>query len=518
METDATPGSLEPWTGPVESVLPGSDVDLHRELMGAMDAVRDGSIKLTKSGIPPKPLWSAVNDRLQWQDPRSVLYDWDEVDQIRFIYCLAVELRLVQPDEERTLQPGAGADLFFLSTPSRRAAMLARAYIAVRDWDERCDARNTQGHRHNFGQTFRRDFRMDPQEVREALMSALLEAPDSEWVLADALALRLTERQPAILISEDDSVPPSFPGEPEPEIRRLVHYWVFLAARFGWIDLARTPETDAPESGQRVFRLTPWGRSVLSGQIGASDAPERAERDARRPWTVLPTLEVVVYRRQADVGDEYLVRRLADEFAVVDWDEPTATYRLTRTSLANALRQGMDLSLARRLLLERSQAAIPPTMNSLFDDQERTLSTLRFSWGYTAVELQDPDGTLAQGLRARGIEVFDSLALVPFDRWPDYRAVMGAEPTEAFEYPVDPEEPLAHIDGASLVLEWPALPLVARDLLDVLEPAGEPLQSVLDETTLARLSRSGWAPRAVAEAVSGLTAGQVPKRLKSELR
>jgi D-serine deaminase-like pyridoxal phosphate-dependent protein len=47
---------------------------------------------------------------------------------------------VVQPDDERTLQPGAGADLFFLSTPSRRAAMLAN----LAAMQAACDARGVR--------------------------------------------------------------------------------------------------------------------------------------------------------------------------------------------------------------------------------------------------------------------------------------------------------------------------------------------------------------------------------------
>jgi hypothetical protein len=159
--------TLPAYDGPVEAPLRSSPDEILRELIGVIEAAQDKSIKLTKSGIPPKPLWAAVNDRLIWQDPKSVLYDWDEVDQIRFVYSLAARLLLVQPDGERELTVGPGADAFFFAAPSRRAQMLLNAYVDVVDWDERCDARNDQGHRYNFGQTFRRDVaRKDEQSAR----------------------------------------------------------------------------------------------------------------------------------------------------------------------------------------------------------------------------------------------------------------------------------------------------------------------------------------------------------------
>jgi hypothetical protein len=133
---------LAAYRGPVEGMLRSNDSEILRELLGVIEATRDKNIKLTKSGIPPKPLWSAINERLLWQDPKSVLYDWDEVDQVRFVYSLAEHLMLVHRGQERVLGVGPGADQFFLALPTRRAEMLMRAYMATEAWDERCDARN----------------------------------------------------------------------------------------------------------------------------------------------------------------------------------------------------------------------------------------------------------------------------------------------------------------------------------------------------------------------------------------
>lgn len=168
---------------------------------------------------------------------------------------------------------------------------------------------------------------------------------------------------------------------------------------------------------------------------------------------MLPTLEVVVYRRESDVGDEYLVRRISDDFAITDWDEPTHTYRWTRASMQTALRQGMDISLVRSLVFERSASPVPTTALALADDAERALGSLKLSWGGSAVELHDPDGRLSRALQERGFQVFDDLVLVPWTRWIDFSHVVGQEPAEAFDYPIDPEEPLGRFEGNTLLLE-----------------------------------------------------------------
>jgi hypothetical protein len=207
---------LAAYRGPVEGMLRSNDSEILRELLGVIEATRDKNIKLTKSGIPPKPLWSAINERLLWQDPKSVLYDWDEVDQVRFVYSLAEHLMLVHRGQERVLGVGPGADQFFLALPTRRAEMLMRAYMATEAWDERCDARNEQGHRHNFGQTFRRDFLRSILALREVLIAVVATAPVEEWVLAASLATSISAAEPAMLISEDDEVPEVEEGEADP--------------------------------------------------------------------------------------------------------------------------------------------------------------------------------------------------------------------------------------------------------------------------------------------------------------
>jgi hypothetical protein len=517
--SDNEPSPMIPWTGPFESVLHGSNDDLLRELLGAMDSVRDGSIKLTKSGIPPKPLWSSLNDRLLWQDPRSVLFDWDEVDQIRFIYSLASELKIIQPDEERVLRAGPGADPFFLASPIRRGRMLARAYVNISDWDERCDARNNQGHRHNFGQTFRRDFRVDVHDVRRALLSALSKLPTGDWYQADTLAILLTEEHPEMLVSEDDDVPPIYPGEPEPEIRRLVNYWVFLAARFGWVDLARTPETEEIGSGQRLVKLNAHGLDVLTSDRDDRHDEFQARMLAQRPFATIPTGEIVVYRHEGDFSDEYLARRVAEDVPVPSWDEPTLTCRVSRQSIQYGVRYGADPDVIRERLLSRARTEVPRTVQQMFDDSLPDDAEVFIQTGYSAVELAaETSAETRQKLIEAGFDIFEMTAIVPSPRWTVFCSLLGGEPDEAFDYPINPDEPLASFDGSKLVMRWPVLPLAHSELLALIGLSGQPLTCTISEETLAHLLRFGWPARAVAEALSTLTSGDLPKRLRSEFK
>ena len=51
---------LAPYEGDIEGVLLGDVREILQELIAVIDATSDRSIKLTKRGIPPKPLWKAV--------------------------------------------------------------------------------------------------------------------------------------------------------------------------------------------------------------------------------------------------------------------------------------------------------------------------------------------------------------------------------------------------------------------------------------------------------------------------
>lgn len=505
---------LAPYEGDIEGVLLGDVREILQELIAVIDATSDRSIKLTKSGIPPKPLWKAVNERLLWADPESILYDWDEVDQVRFVYGLATGLTLVQPDAERILDVGPGADQFYFASPSRRAEMLLRAYVGVDEWDERCDARNHDGHRHNFGQTFRRDFLVDSSDLRQALLDALALSPDDAWVRADTLAMAITAARPELLISEDDDVPETPKGESDTEIRRLTEYWLYVAARFGLVDLARTPEVDLGVGGDRLFRVNELGRRLLDGTVGDVESAELQTALERKPFIVQPNNEVVFYREEADVGDEYLLRRIAEDPALAAWDEPVATYTVTRASVQRAVESGLDPTLLRERLLTRTRAEVPSTFRVLIEDVERSLGRLVLSQGLTAVELAGR--VPRKKLESAGIAVFDSVAVVPWRLWGEFVRILGEEPTEGFRYP--PEEPLARFEGNDLELVWPTLPAQARDLLVALELDGDPLTVQVDDAALARAAQHGWSPRAVAEALGYLTDGQLPKKLKAELK
>lgn len=492
---------LPAWDGGVEGLLPGQRQEILFELLACVDAARDRTIRLTKAGMPPKPLWGMVNDRLLWSDPRSILYDWDEVDQVRFVYSLADALRLIEPDEERLLRIGPGADTFYFAHPVQRTALLLRAYRFIVDWDERCDARNDQGNRFFFGQTFRRDFLIPVPELRDVLLASLAEAPAGAWVHAESLATAVTHREPRILISEEDPTPEVRAGESDGEIRRLVDYWLLIVARFGLVDLARTPEAADGTLGERLFRITPMGLRVLRGP-GSVEGDPWAQHATRRPFVLQPTLEVILYRDRGDAADEYLLRRITSDTTPTDADLPVLTVPVTPQSLRNAVHDGLDPATIRDELFARSSTDVPSTFLAALDDAERALEPHRLVRGLTALELPSADDPAVATLRALGIEVIGTLALVPWALWPLVIEALG-EIENGYEYPT--LDALVLFDEGQIELAFQATPLASRDLLDALGLDADAALP-LDANTLQQLAQKGWAPEAVAEAMPALLA------------
>lgn len=504
--------SFEAYTGPVESVLISNDDEILRDLAAVVEATLDRAFRLTKGGLPPKPLWSAINDRLLWQDPKSIVDDWDEVDQIRFIYSLAMRIGILQADMERNLFIGVGADRFFLASSTRRAAMLLRAWLDVEEWDERCDARNENGHRYHFGKTFRRDFALTAPELRLALVHGLKDQKANEWVRADDFATKLNHTVPALLLADDDA--PDLPPDegPDEEFARFVDYWLYQAARFGWVNLARVAD-DEQHLGERLFAITPLFERLLHGADEQTHADEEAQWRAKKPFLPVPTGEIVLYRDDAEFGDEYILRRLADVETMPSWADPVATFTLTPESLQRAAQGLVNLDLIQDRFKGRLRKNFAPNIQVMLDDHLGTPSASRLTLGMTAIELTDDSGELEEKIREAGFKIVGDVALIPWDRWSEYVQAFG-EPSEGFEYPGD--EPLAHVHKASLELVWPVVPMAARDLLERLGVAGNPLNAPLTEGIVGTLAPD-WTPKSVAEALRVLADDNLPAWLSRHL-
>ena len=503
------------WTAPSDSpqiVLAADERELLYEIMAVVEVARSKRPKLTRSGIPPRPFWLAVNEEIVWQDPPSVLHDWDEADQVRFLYGLAFGVGALQVGDERAIEEGGAADVFFLASRVRRAEMLLRAYQRMEMWDERCDARDEEGNRYNFGQLFRRDFLYDPEDLRLALCRALAQTPEGGWYSAAALAEQLHAQAPDLLQSEDEAAVSA--AEVPAELRRLVHYWLMLANRLGWADLGRL-DADLPSEERRVYRVTRLGRAVLPD--GLRNAPEwDGPRAAQRPFVMQPNGDVVLYRDDADVGDEYLLRRVADEVRRPPLVDRVVTYRLSRERLEAAFEAGADPNLVERVLFARSRHEVPALLRVLLEDALRATESASVQRGLVAMEVPGLSDETRRAMVRAGLEVAGQVVLVSPAAWTRFVHILGHEPEEAFSYPTD--EPLAVVEGDRVVLEWPLLPMVARDLLVALGVAGDPPTLTIDRKAVQGLQQGGWAPRAVAQAIRGLTGGPLPPALTPYVR
>jgi hypothetical protein len=506
----------EPYDGPVEGILRTNDYEVLRDLMAVVEATQEKNVRLTKSGIPPKPLWSSINSRLLWADPKSILQDWDEVDQVRFIYYVAENLHLLQADVDRNVSVGPGADRFFLASPSRRAAMVMRAYTNVEKWDERCDARNQHGHRLHFGQTFRRDFAMEIPDVRRVVIDAMGSIDPEEWYTADELAKLVGNEENTILISVDDDPPELEEGETvDSEIKRFVVYWLYQAARFGWVDLARTPEESINDVGERLFQLSDLGQRLLGdGELLRDD---EYDFEKQKPFSVKSKGVVTFDRTEGDAGDEYLLRRIADPEQYPDWDDDEVEYVVTEDSLEKAAEEGIAYDGLKRRILDRVLGKIPAGFQKMVDAVFGDDSDAALVRGLTVLELEglsDLSKKDRKKIEDLGVIVTDDELVVPWDRFDELRRLLGFEPSEGFRYPS--EEPLARVRKDLVHLEWPVLPLASRDLLEALGVGGEPLQAPLNEALIKTLDE-GWTARSVAESLRVLSHDKLPKWLEAEL-
>lgn len=502
---------MSPYDGPLEGQLKSDGHEVLRDLTVVVDAARLKNVKLTKSGIPPKPLWSTMNEGLLWSDPREIMHDWDEVDQVRLIYYLALKLGIIQIDVDRQIVVGPGADRFFFASSTRRSAEVMRAYVEVEDWDERCDARNEHGHRMHFGQTFRRDFVLSASEVREAVIAALQSFEVGPWFFAEELATRLTRDVPNMLMAEDDSLPDIPADGPNEEILRYTDYWLFLAARFGWVNLARTPG-DIENTGKRVFQLTELTSRLTQETTLGDDG--LSERYAARPFVIQPNGDVVLYRDLADPADEFLLRRIANIEALPPWDQPVVTYSVTPESLQAARDDLVSAQSIRSLIIERASQDVPQTFSRLVDDLYGGEPVVEVEQGMTVVEF--PTEERAGEMSDEGFETFGRFVIVNWDRWHDFSQLLGGEPPEGFAYPPI-DEPLGSISREKLRMEWPVLPLAARELLEALQVAGDPPEAALNQPIIDRLG-PGWTLASVAEGLKLIADGDLPPWLGRALK
>lgn len=501
---------LKAYEGPVESVLVSNDAEILRDLTSVVEATLGRAFRLTKGGLPPKPLWSAINDRLLWQDPDSILDDWDEVDQIRFVYTLAMQLHLIQVDMDRNIFVGVGADRFFFASPTSRAALLLRAWLEIEEWDERCDARNEYGHRYHFGQTFRRDFAMTASELRQEVIEALRGLDADAWYRARDFALKLNQQAPSLLIADGDA--PELPPEdaPSEEFERFVDYWLYQAARFGWVNIARKAD-ESNDLGARVFSVTPLLIRLLSDDAEALRGDDGAWRK-NKPFRPGAKGQIALERALADPGDEYLLRRIADQDNLPSWDDEKPKFLLTAESLQRSLEQGLNLDKLADRLADRCQKAIPATTRSLLTKHLGEPASIRIVMGVTAVELP-PDTPHRKQLQDEGYQIIEDVLLVPWDRWEEYSRTYG-DPGEGFEYPT--EEPLAHVHKAAVELVWPVLPMAGRDLLERLGLSEDSPDAPLTEGIIETLGPD-WNAKAVAEALRVLADDNLPAWLSRNL-
>lgn len=470
----------------------GNEQEISSELFAVVEAVCLKPVRLTKSGIPPKPLWNAINQRLVWQDPAALLYDWEEIDQVRFIYRLAEALDLFRPDADGWLRVAPGADQYFFAPLLGRARMLRHAYLRVFDWDERCDARDDEGHRFNFGRAHRRDFVHDPMDLRLATLGLLEELGD-DWVPTAQLATALSTRVPDLLSSEACEPVATDATGLDPEKLRFVNYWFTLVARFGWADMGRLSHA-APTA--RLTRASALGRALVhGGGVAEADGP---------PIEIGARLEVRLHE-DARASDRYAVHRLTASEG--------SDLRLGLAGIRRAAHDGADV----RACLDHIRARAIGERDALDELIAQALPTrpvARIVHNASLVELDPADVSAADAAKQAEVARNATGALAAGLRAITFYAALGGEPEEGFTYPS--EEPLAVLEaGPTLALPYEELPLQHRDLLVLLGAERDCGPLPLDGPALERAKGAGWTLKSFCAALAELTQKSVPPAIRA---
>jgi hypothetical protein len=384
--------------------------------------------------------------------------------------------------------------------------MLLLAYLNLPEWDERCDARNDEGHRFNFGRAFRRDFIRTPRFVRETVFSRLRRMPDG-WVSSTQLAKDLTDSHPDLLISEVCDLPALNEEGIDAEKLRFLSYWLALLARFGWVDIGRAIDDGL---AWRTCRLTDLGRQLIRAER-TPPAPRKAvlvEEDSR----------LFIRADEGQVSDCFAARRLAAGNEVTlddDDDDFIRGYRVSRESIADAASAGVDVAAALAWITRHAHPDPPSQVTAWVEEELEQRDRVRITSNLAGVEYPDSSPP-AEALAEVGLRPIGDLVLVPGHRQPDLYEAIGFEPKESFEYPW--EEPLAEWQpGPVLQLFYEKLPMIHRELLELLEPEGEPPSVALDAVRLKRAIEQGWTVETVVKALSQLTAKKLPAKARKKL-
>lgn len=501
---DSEPSGFEVFEGEIEAPFASSDNEILNDLYAVVDAVEQKPVRLTKSGIPPKPLWAAINQRLIWSDPTNKLYDWEEVDQVRFLYLMAMRLDLIRSNEEGWLHSAPGADQFFMAEPIQRAEMILSAYFNIWAWDERCDARNDQGHRYNFGRAFRRDFVHDVVTLRVEAFNRFRLVPQ-QWVRTAALAKSLSEDCPTLLISEVCELPTLNEEGIDLEKLRFINYWLTLLARFGWADIARAPGDD---SSQRLCRLTELGEAVVKELAYEEPVPTSLTIDSE--------LQIQVFKQESTACEQYVACRLSAGLREGS-EDLVGVYPLTHDSLSRAAAKGVDLEKTLHWLTQRSSDDVPEALLEIVSMILQNRSKVRILQNVLAVEIFDEEAPVIKDLESAGFDCAGGVAMATGPATPRLFRTLGGEPPDGFDYP--PEEPFGRwTRGPEIQLFYEELPLMHRNLLEIVGPEGDPLKLKFTPEKLSLLRENGWDLGALRHALVNLTQRQIPAKVEKQFR
>jgi len=355
-----------------------------RDLYLYWRAARDANgLALTPRGHVTRIGLRRVRARLHAPDPRGLPpSDGPETEEPRlyFVRRLLERLRLLRPSpDERTLLAVDGGEMGrYVALPlAERLRLAVRLWLAGGWWQDGATAS------------------MRPPRI-------LTPAPPRIAVARRRLVDLLRERGPGAELAL-----PAIPvpgraraggrtarGRPAAEVADTadVTARAALLGPLAWLGFADIGEGTTGDS----VTLT---RAVLALGEGAEPIylPER-----RGPLTALPNLSLIAYPPFTAL-ELWLLDACAEEESF----QQTATYRLTRESLARAHRAGMSAQIVAERLEALIGTGLPSNVRVTLDDWMRHAARLRFTRGAEILQVADPavlDGLLGDARAGAWIE------------------------------------------------------------------------------------------------------------------
>jgi hypothetical protein len=338
----AVPPEIRPILPAMQAVLPVFSVQcgaqpslvrdeqdaLARDVFVVLSHLRNQDVR-AKKGVLAKHELDRIRDRLTCTDPPRLLLLWRTCEQAGLVH-----------GEEGMWQPTQRAAVWLRGDALSRQQMLFQSWLTDAGWNELCAMPSVRcedtGWQH------------DPVRAREALLDHLRKCPLGAWLEVDSLIGAIYETDPDFLRPDGDYeswyirdaqsgqylVGFASWGRVEGAlIRYLLEHALF------WLGIVALGHGQEAESAT-VFRLTPTGTALLSGETGQTSGEDRVPSQEPAGRIVLSSDLRILVPSAVNWYDRFLLERFAHW---VEEHAGVARYTMDSRSVRRALSRGVTV-------------------------------------------------------------------------------------------------------------------------------------------------------------------------------